>query len=191
MPSTRRSHSRAFRRLLTNIFLVVLGLIALALIVGLILPGRYRVQRSVEIQAKPDVIYPDLATVKNWPEWTVWNTQLDPTMQITYTGPESGVGAGYAWTGQKVGRGKLELTRAEPGKGVWYDLNFEEGKYVSTGSITMEPTGDSVRVVWSNEGELGRNPVNRYFGLLMDRFMGPDFATGLRNLKGRAEGGTK
>jgi hypothetical protein len=42
-------------------------------------------------------------------------------------------------------------------------------------------------VTWSNAGELGYNPVNRWFGLLMDNFMGRDFEEGLRNLKTQAE----
>jgi hypothetical protein len=51
------------------------------------------------------------------------------------------------------------------------------------GAITLEPAGESIRVTWSNEGDLGANPINRYFGLMMDRMMGPDFEEGLNNLK--------
>ena len=70
-----------------------------------------------------------------------------------------------------------------------YDLDFEHGKYKSTGSITLQPVGDSVNVVWSNEGDLGANPINRYFGLMMDRMIGPDFEEGLNNLKRKVEAG--
>lgn len=31
------------------------------------------------------------------------------------------------------------------------------------------------------------NPISRYFGLMMDRFMAPDFETGLNNLKKKVE----
>jgi len=36
---------------------------------------------------------------------------------------------------------------------------------------------------------MGGSPVNRYFGLLMDRMVGPDFEGGLTNLKALAEKG--
>jgi hypothetical protein len=34
---------------------------------------------------------------------------------------------------------------------------------------------------------MGGNPVNRYFGVMMDRLVGPDFEAGLANLKALAE----
>ena len=37
------------------------------------------------------------------------------------------------------------------------------------------------------QGDLGSNPINRYFGLIMDRMMGPDFEEGLNTLKGKVE----
>ena len=104
-------------------------------------------------------------------------------MQISFAGPESGAGATYTWNGKSSGHGTLKITRAEPDKGVGYELDFENGKYVSTGAISLVDSGGLVTVTWSNEGNLGWNPVSRYFGLLMDRMMGPDFEEGLRNLK--------
>jgi hypothetical protein len=34
---------------------------------------------------------------------------------------------------------------------------------------------------------MGSNPLNRWFGLMMDRLVGPDFEAGLANLKRLAE----
>jgi hypothetical protein len=44
-----------------------------------------------------------------------------------------------------------------------------------------------VRGYLGNEGDLGRNPINRYFGLFMGRMLGGDFEKGLSNLKSKAE----
>ena len=49
------------------------------------------------------------------------------------------------------------------------------------------PDGSGTRVTWTNEGDMGANPVNRYFGLMMDSMVGPDFEAGLKNLKALAE----
>jgi hypothetical protein len=32
-------------------------------------------------------------------------------------------------------------------------------------------------------GDLGHNPLNRWFGLFMDKMVGPDFDEGLANLR--------
>jgi hypothetical protein len=139
------------------------------------------------INAKPKVVYAQIGNLKQWPKWTAWNEQMDPTMKITFEGPEEGTGATYRWTGEKVGNGMLMIDRTDDEKGVWYTLDFESGKYVSEGAITIEPQGEAVKVTWHNGGHLGYNPVNRYFGLLMDKMMGPDFEKGLSNLKLIAE----
>ena len=41
------------------------------------------------------------------------------------------------------------------------------------------------------EGDLGRSPINRWFGLFMDRLVGPDFEAGLANLKRISEAPAK
>jgi hypothetical protein len=33
-----------------------------------------------------------------------------------------------------------------------------------------------MKVTWTNDGDLGASPIGRWFGLFMDRMMGPDFA---------------
>jgi hypothetical protein len=162
-------------------------LVVLFVAVGFFLPAQYRVERTVTVRAKPDVIYAQISNFKNWLQWTAWNQTKYPDMQVKFEGPESGVGAGYSWEGKSTGQGSIKLTRADPDKGIAYDLDFEHGKYKSQGTITLEPSNDGVKVVWSNSGDLGANPINRYFGLMMDKMMGPDFEEGLNNLKQKVE----
>jgi hypothetical protein len=44
-----------------------------------------------------------------------------------------------------------------------------------------------LEVTWTNQGELGPNPVSRYFGLFIDNMMGPDMETGLHHLQKKVE----
>ena len=167
---------------------LALMVIPMALIlISLFLPSHYRVERTVVMRAKPDAVYAQVSALKNWPEWTAWTVSKYPDMKCSFAGPESGVGAIYSWEGKSSGSGKLKITRAEPGQRVDYDLDFENGKYLSTGAIIIEPENGAVKVTWFNEGSLGWNPVSRFFGLLMDRMMGPDFEEGLRKLQQRVE----
>lgn len=173
---------------LRKIILAILVIPVLLLLVSFFLPSRYRVERQATMKATPEAVFTNVNTLKHWPEWTAWTTTKYPDMKTSFAGPESGVGAAYTWDGKSTGHGTLKLTRSEPPRVVGYDLAFDHGKYLSRGAVEIEPASDGVKVTWFNEGELGWNPVSRYFGLLMDRMMGPDFEEGLRNLQKRAEG---
>ncbi len=188
MSSSRRARSRRIKRILANLFVAVLAFLTLVLLVGLFLPHQYHVERTIDIRARPEVIYADLANLRRWPEWTVWNERMDPSVQFTYESPDTGAGAAYRWTGNKLGRGQLKLTNANPTNGVDFQLEFDDGSMTSTGTIRFTPEGEAVRVVWVNEGDLGKSPINRYFGLWMDSMLGDQFDKGLANLKARAEG---
>ena len=80
-----------------------------------------------------------------------------------------------------------EATDAEPDRRIGYALVFPDYDSRASGDITFEPTSlASTRVTWTNEGDLGNNPMMRWMGLAMDRMVGNDFATGLANLKALA-----
>lgn len=169
---------------------IVLALLIVPVLVVLgsfLLPSRYTVERALEMNARPELVFEQINRLKHGPEWTAWTVAKYPDMKVSFSGPESGIGAVYSWKGKSSGTGTLKITTTEPGRRVGYSLDFENGKHLSSGELTIEPQGTSVLVRWNNTVDLGANPVNRIFGLLMDRMMGPDFEEGLRNLKQRVE----
>ena len=86
-----------------------------------------------------------------------------------------------------MGNGTLRINASDPDKGIEYDLSF--GELQSRGAVAFEAANGTTTVAWTVEGELGTNPLTRYFALLMDRFMGPDLEEGLSKLKRLVEGG--
>jgi hypothetical protein len=175
-------------KILKRIVLAFVGLVVLFLLVGLILPSKYHVQRAVVVQAKPETIFPWINNLKKWPEWSAWTKEKDATLNYTYEGPEEGAGAISRWEGKKMGEGMMRIIESGTNTGAKYDLSFEHGRYRSIAVITFEPQGESTRVIWNNDGDLGGNPISRYFGLFMERMIGPDFEEGLAKLKVKAEG---
>ena len=166
---------------------VALALVVLLLVgVGFLLPSRYHVERSVEIGAPPAKIYALLADPREWKKWTIWNRR-DPGMKMAYGGPPSGTGAKWSWVSQTEGSGAMEFTEARQDERIAYRLSFPEFGMESSGAVTLVPAGDKVRVTWTNEGDLGLNPMSRWFGLTLDRVVGADFSAGLANLKRLAE----
>jgi hypothetical protein len=176
---------------LKRIFLVLAILVAVLVVVGFFLPKSYRVERSTVINAPAKDVYPHISSFRKWQDWIAWNTAKFPDMTVTFGAQDSGVGASYSWTGKSSGNGAIKFTKVEPDQGIEYLLDFENGKYISNGSITLVPEGAGVRATWVNGGDLGNNPLNRWFGLMMDTMMGPDFEAGLANLKAKAEAGKK
>jgi Polyketide cyclase / dehydrase and lipid transport len=174
-------------KVMKKALLVVLLIPIVLVVVSLFLPASYRVERRVTMNARPSAVFPHINSPRHWPEWTAWTVAKYPDMRVSFTGPEAGMGASYSWEGKSSGRGTLKITRSEPDESIGYDLDFEKGKHVSKGAITLEPSGESVAVTWSNEGDLGWNPVSRFFGLFMDKMMGPDLEEGLRNLQKKVE----
>ncbi|MFT5784263.1 MAG: hypothetical protein ACI9JE_001586 [Candidatus Krumholzibacteriia bacterium] len=153
--------------------------------VGMLLPATYTVSRSVVVNAEPAHIHTFVDDLAQWPNWTPW-VKDDPTIEIEFGELTSGVGAHQAWDGDS-GAGELTVTMSDPTTGVGYDMAFNEGKYLSKGTIEYKPGSDGTEVVWTMVGDNGRNPVSRYFGLMMDPMTGPMFEDGLNRLKLIAE----
>lgn len=171
-----------FKRILIGVILLVLLFAG----IGLALPAHFKVERSVTIAAPAEKVYPLIAAPSEWRRWSAWN-QRDPKMQIEYAGPAAGAGARWTWRSGSEGNGEMEFTEALPSQRLAYRLSIPEFGMQSTGLLSIEPQGSGVRISWSNEGNMGASPVNRWFGLFMDRMVGPDFEAGLTNLKRLAE----
>ncbi|HEX4858715.1 MAG TPA: SRPBCC family protein [Usitatibacteraceae bacterium] len=176
---------KTFKRIVFGL----LGLVVLLLLIGFLLPSSYSVQRSIDIAAPMEKVYPLVYNPKDWVRWGVWYRR-DPAMQVSYSGPPAGVGARWAWKSKSQGNGEMEFTVTEFNKSVAYKLSVEGWDGKLSGRLEFAPAGPGVRVTWIGEGDVGMNPIGRYFAALMDRMLGPDFEGGLANLKSLAEKGT-
>ena len=168
---------------------ILLGLLGLCVLLGLIsfaLPANYRVERSIDINAPMEAVFPLVYDPKAWARWGVWNRR-DRGMTVTYSGAPAGVGAKWSWQSKSEGSGNMEFTAADFNKRVAYKLRFGNFDGVLSGRLEFAPAGKGVRVNWIAEGEMGANPLMRYVALMMDRLVGPDIEGGLKNLKELAE----
>lgn len=168
--------------------LIVVGIVLLALVVlSQFLPSTYHVERSITISAKADAVFPWVNRLQKWPEWSPWTAAKDPSIAYSYQGPEEGVDAVSRWDSKKWGDGFMKITEADPAKGVKFEISSLKGKYTSIAALNFEPTGDSTKVTWVWDGKVSRDPIDRYFSLLMNKWLGKDFEEGLKNLKAKAE----
>lgn len=154
-------------------------------IIGFILPSSYTISRTVTIEADAAHIHTFVGDLEQWGDWTPW-VKADPTIVVTLGEKTTGVGAHQDWTGDS-GSGALTFTRSDAAWGVAYDMSMDEGKYDSQSTMEYTASGATTDVAWIMTGDLGNNPFNRYFGLMMDPMIGPMFEEGLNRLKLLAE----
>lgn len=168
--------------------LVVGGLVLLFLLVAAILPSRYRVERSVEIARPAENIFPLVVELPNWPQWDPF-TEQDSDAISSFSGTAGTVGAKWNWKGQVIGTGSLTVQEIDPNQSIRSKMvSVAPQPWVATDRWTFVPTSTGTKVVWAIEGNLGY-PVERFFGLFMERMLGPTCEKGLANLKKLSESG--
>ena len=162
---------------------------AIALIVvgaSFLLPAQAVVTRSIEIAAPPDKVFAIVGDLRNFNEFSPW-ADLDPNIEYTFEGPESGLGQQMNWSSEHadVGKGSQTIIRYEPPTFVETQLDFGvRGKPVS--SFELVPTTSGTRVTWVFKAGLEGIPA-KWFGLMFDRWIGNDYEKGLAKLKAVAE----
>jgi hypothetical protein len=179
----RRLENRRLMKLLKKILIGLAAFVALLLLVSIFLNSKVHVERKLTINAPAEKIFAQINTVKNWEQWSPWH-KLDPIMKLRYEGPASGAGAKYYWESQQrnVGNGSLTIMQSVPNQDVQTAMDFgQQGQ--ATGKFQLEKDAGGTQVVWSMDTDMGRNPIGKFFGLLMDRMIGRDFERGLNNLK--------
>lgn len=168
------------------IFLVIV-IIAAVLIYAATRPDTFHVERSISIKASPEKIFAFINDFHQWNDWTPYNK--DSAMKKTYSGSDRGVGAHYAWEGNKeVGKGEITITATTPPNRIVMDLHMIEpfeGHNVVT--FTLNAAGDSTNVTWSIDDK--HKLMVKVIGLFLnlDKMIGRDFEAGLAKLKTVAE----
>lgn len=152
----------------------------------------FRFSRSTWVDAPAHRVHALLNDLHEWPRWSPWEKK-DPGLSRHYSGKRTGVGAVYAWRGDRqAGEGRMEILESSA-QHVAVDLDFAAPMRARNRiEFTLTPTGKSgscTEVEWVMTG-----PQNVVMGLMsriwsMDKVLGPDFERGLTALKSAAEAG--
>lgn len=153
-------------------------------------PAPVLVERSAVVRADAATVHALIDDFHQWVKWSPYEG-VDPDLKRTYTGPDAGVGASYAWSGnRKAGAGTMTITESIPERRIVLDLAFTKPfKNRNVTTFLLEPVADGTRVTWRMSGK-----QNKLFALIgkvfsMDKLVGPDFEKGLRQLATVAEKG--
>lgn len=167
-------------------FLIYLLVVVVVMLIvnGLMQPKSFHVVRTIDINATDKDIYPLIADLKNWDDWSPW-AQKDPNMRKDFSTPSTGTGAQYKWSGNKeVGRGQMTIVNTTQDKDVALKLDIEapfEAHNEVVFSIDTET--ESSTVAWAMTGPQNFLMRAMSFVFNMDQMVGRDFESGLQNLK--------
>ncbi|CAD5275056.1 MULTISPECIES: SRPBCC family protein [unclassified Imperialibacter] len=163
------------------ILYIVLAIVVIGVAAVFMIPTEYQLERSITINAPKKLVIQQAGRFENFVKWSPWN-KLDPNMTYTIQGADGEVGSRYAWVGNdQVGEGSMEITSISENK-IEEDLIFlKPFESKAKVSLTFETTSDGTKVTWAMDSESPR-PMN-LMNPMMDGLMGPDFESGLAELK--------
>jgi uncharacterized protein YndB with AHSA1/START domain len=170
--------------MLKLIIILIFVVIVAILILAMLKPNTFRVERTAIIPVSPDKVFPHINNFRAWKAWSAWDKK-DLSMQTTYCGSPSGTGAIYEWSGNKtVGSGRLEIIESVAPSLVVVKLDFItpfEGHNKAT--FTLQEIAEGTKVIWVMEGPMAFVPKIFSIFVSMDKMIGKDFEDSLENLK--------
>src|SRR5262245_56977275 len=175
--------------MLLEILIGVVVVIAVLAAVIAMRPSEFRVARSATIHAAAPAVFAEVNEMRRWLAWSPFE-KSDPAMQKEFSGAPAGVGAIYAWSGNKqAGEGRATIVESRAGELIRIRLDFVR-PFAGTNlaAFAFEPQGDRTVVTWSMSGKA--NFMFKAIGLFMncEKMCGDQFEAGLAKLGSVAEG---
>jgi effector-binding domain-containing protein len=177
--------------MIKKILLGIVGVIVVLLIIGFVLPQKFEITRTAQVNAPADYVFEEVNDLQKWTNWSYWYS-LDPKTEMKYGEKKSGIGASYEWKSEKTGEGKLMVTESTPSASVAADLFFMEAEEPAKAWYKFEPNEQGTNVTMGFSTDFGMNPIMRWMGVIMfSSEMEKAFDYNLKKLKEVAEGKPK
>jgi uncharacterized membrane protein len=177
-----------------NILLLIIaglvGLIALVFLIALFTRRAYAVEREITINKPKQEVFDFIRYLRNQDNFSKWAT-MDPNMRKAYRGTDGTVGFVSAWDSEvrNVGKGEQTIKSITEGESIDFDLHFIRpfDSKANAHMYTEFIAADQTRVKWSFDSRM-KYPMNiMLFMMNMEKMIGNDLDTGLRNLKNALE----
>lgn len=169
--------------------LISLAIVAgLFLVVALVLPSSRHLVEKVETNRKLTIAFDSLNSLRRFKDWNPLVLR-DPRVQMTLSGPDSGVGArlDYVSKEEGLGKGSWEITESVAREKVSFKIDNEERGTNKRTSFSFKPTGRNnrnVEITQSYDVDYGWNLLGRYAGMYVSRHIGDDMKLGLSRIVG-------
>jgi effector-binding domain-containing protein len=166
--------------------IVIVIIIALLLIIPLFLPSSFHIERSTDIEKHVNVVFQTATDMNQRAEWDPW-IEMDSEAIVEVTMLPEIIGSGYTWKGDIIGEGKITIEEFIPNELIKSKIEFIAPQSMKSDIIwTFQESDHNTIVTWAFEGTLSY-PIEKWFGLFMDKSLGSQFEKGLSNFKSLVE----
>jgi uncharacterized protein YndB with AHSA1/START domain len=171
---------------LMTILGIIAGIIVVVLVLALIAPKAYTVQRSLIIDRPRQRVFDYIKYLRNQDNYSKW-VMTDPNKRMTYTGTDGTEGFIAAWDSdmKQAGKGHQTIEKIIDGERIDIRVVFIRpfagvaDTYIATQSIT----DDTTTVKWAFDSKMAF-PMNTILLFMnMDKMLGGDMEISLNNLK--------
>ena len=164
--------------------------IPMFIVLGLLIPNTYRIERSIVIHAPVNKVFTEVRDLKKWETWGPWKNS-DPYIQVTYENPSEGEEVVRTWKSDKgsVRRGKQKIIEIIPNERIVIDDSIH-GWVPSTTCWVFESIDDGkcTKITWSNQGKVHFINIYRKYGFLSTNSrLGMIYEKSLHRLKEQME----
>ncbi len=157
------------------------GLLLLFLILTLLAPKKFVVQRQSVIQASPHQIIGFLSNLNNYTNWNKW-LLADTSVQVQVNDTPGTDKHNLTWSGKAVGKGNIRLIEIHPSKLSW-SIQYQKPwnlSAIETWELKAKGAAQT-EVTWKQEGNLPW-PIARIMGGYIRRSMGFQYDSAFENL---------
>jgi hypothetical protein len=165
---------------------ILAGLIGSILLAALIYlacqKGRFRVRRSLEIDATVEAVFDAVLDLKSWPLWSPW-LMHEPDTHLDYSEKINTEGGHYSWDGKVIGAGKVTHLEIRPGRAIHQQIELRRPfKLVNQVDWEFEKVGARTLVTWEMRGKMPF--LWRFMAKRMESMIARDYELGLALLGG-------
>ncbi len=162
--------------------IIILVIIALFLIIPLFLPSNFHIERSIIIDKPVHHVFNTAVDMNKRVKWDPW-IETDPEAEINVHITPEVIGSGYTWKGEIIGEGIIAIKEFIPNELIKSKIEFISPQSMESDVIwNFKEANKNTNITWAFEGSLSY-PIEKWSGLFMDKFMGPQFEKGLSNFK--------
>ncbi len=182
-------------RTLRYLVLALFFLLLVVVVIGFFLPSKVKMGRSIEISRDAATIFQVVNSLNNFNKWSPW-FEKDINAKYVVSGSTTGVGSKLSWQGNiNVGSGSNEIIASQLNQSIKMRMFFGKDDQPAYATISLKPNkennrennNESIQVTWMFENDFGYNVFYRYFGLVLEDMIAPDYEKGLTNLKTHVE----
>lgn len=170
----------------------IVFLLAVLVVVICLQPSEAQITRSLRVSAPIETVFAQFNDPRLLDVFSPW-LKPDPNVKKTFEGPATGVGAVFAWEGNReVGAGRMTIIESVPNEVVRYQMEFLKPMH-SFAKTEFAVKQEGSEIVVTETMYMHKNFLSKAFGLFcnMDKMIGSKFEETLAGMKQVVEGAKK